>query len=132
MPWLTLGGASLARPRRSTRGLQALTCGLGRGAHLAGLHERTKLWHGAAGAACPAHRPARVRNLLELQELNPPAPPVSCAEDRWVIPMGAKPERDLRQGLAARCTRADAWPVRRDAGAGPGSQRRSHGEQEGV
>lgn len=97
-----LRDASLARPKRKARGPQALMRWLDNWARLVGLRERMKQWHGVASATCPAHppaeagvRPTKVRKLLELRELNPPAPSVTawaccCPEDIRVSHIGAK------------------------------------------
>lgn len=101
-----LRDASLARPKRKAHRPQALMRWLDNWAHLVGLHERMKQWHGVASAACPAHlsaevgtHPAKVRKILELQELNPPAPSVTaraccCPEDIGVFHIGAQWEQN--------------------------------------
>lgn len=139
-----LRGASLARPKRKARRPRALMRWLDNWACLVGLHERMKQWHGVASATCPAHSPAevgvcpaKVRKLLELQELNPPAASVTawaccCPEDIRVSHIGAKWEQNLPRRLAARCPQAEVGPVCGDADAGRGNQRHSRCEQKGV
>lgn len=97
-----------------------------------------------ASAACPAPLPAevgacpaKVRKLLELQELNPPALLVPA----WLaaalkmyrsFTLVQSRSKTSPRVLAGWCPQTDLGPVCGDADAGLRNQRHSHCEQKGV
>lgn len=107
VPLFMLRDASLARPKRKAHRPQNMTCWLDNWAHLVSSHDHMKQWHGVASAAGAAHLPAelgacpaKVRKLLELQKLNPPALSVTaraccCPKRIQVFHIGAQWEQNF-------------------------------------